>query len=75
MVENPGDVGVGLHVVEQGGPVKQAFHRRERGAGLGLAPVALDGAHEGGLLAADKGTGAQAQFQIEVKAGVEDVLA
>ena len=75
MVENPGDVGVGLHVVEQGGPVKQAFHRRERGAGLGLAPVALDGAHEGGLLAADEGAGAQAQLQIEVKAGVEDVLA
>ena len=39
-----GDVGVGLHVVEHGGLAEQALDRRERRAGPGLAPVALDGA-------------------------------
>ncbi len=75
VVEDPGDIGVGLHVVEQGGPLEQALIGGEGRAGPGLAPVALDGGHEGGLLAADEGAGAQAQLDVEVEAGAEDVLA
>ena len=45
------------------------------GGGGGLAPVALDGGHEGGLLAADKGAGAQADVDIKVEAGAQDVFA
>ena len=41
---------------------------------MGLAPLALDAGHKGGLLAADEGAGAQAQLQVEAEAGVEDVL-
>ena len=37
------DVGIGLHVVEQGGLAPQALDRREGRTGPGLAPVALDG--------------------------------
>ena len=42
---------------------------------MGLAPVALDGGHEGGLLAADEGAGPQPQLQVEVEAALKDVLA
>ena len=42
---------------------------------MGLAPLALDGGHEGGLLAADEGAGAQADVDVEVEAGLKDVLA
>ena len=44
------------------------------GGALGLAPMALDGTHQRGLLAADEGARAQAQLQVEVEAGFEDVL-
>ena len=70
-----GDVGVGLHVVQDGGLAEQALHRREGRTGPGLAPLALDGGHQGGLLAADKGAGAQLELHVKVKAGAEDVLA
>ena len=55
-----GDVGVGLHVVQDSGHAEQALHRREGRTDPGLAPLALDGGHQGGLLAAHKGAGAQA---------------
>ena len=42
---------------------------------MGLAALALDGGHEGGLLAADEGASTQAQLQIEGEAGIEDVVA
>ena len=54
---------------------KQALDRREGRTGTGLAAVALDGGHQRGLLAADEGAGAQAQLDIKVKAGAEDIVA
>ncbi len=70
-----GDVGVGLHVVQDGGLAEQALDRREGRTGTGLAAVALDGGHQRGLLAADEGAGAQAELDVEVEAGAEDILA
>ena len=53
-------VGIGLHVVQDGGLAEQALDGRERRTGTRLAALALDGGHQSGLLAADKGAGAQA---------------
>ena len=68
-------VGVGLHVVEHGGLLEQALHGRERRTGGGLAALALDGVHQSGFLAADESAGAETDEQVEVEAGLKDVLA
>ena len=73
--DNLGDVGVGLHVVQHGGHAEQALDSREGRTGTGLAALALDGGHQSGFLAADEGAGAQADVDVKVKAGIEDVLA
>ena len=75
MVEDPGDVGVGFHVVEQGGLAEQALYCREGRPGPGLAPVSLDRGHQGSLLAAHESAGAQAQLNVKGKAGAQDVSA
>ena len=45
------------------------------GRGRGSPRPALDGAHEGGLFAADEGAGAHADLEVELEAGAHDVLA
>ena len=70
-----GNVGVGLHVVQHGGHAEQALDSGEGRTDTGLAALALDGGHQSGFLAADEGAGAQADVDVKVKAGVEDVLA
>jgi len=42
---------------------------------VGLAAVALDAGHEGGLLAADKRAGAETQLDVEGEAGAEYIVA
>ena len=60
-----GDVGVGLHVVQDGGLAEQALHRRERRTGTRLAALALDGVHQRRFLAADERAGAQTDVQCQ----------
>ena len=69
------DVGIGFHVVQNGGLAKQALVRRERRTGTGLAALALDGGHQSGFLAAHESAGAQTDVQIKIEAGAKDVLA
>ena len=42
---------------------------------VGLAPLALNGGHEGGLLAADEGTRTQLDLQVKGKVGAENMSA
>ena len=73
--DNLRNVGVGLHVVEHGGPFEQTFYRRERRTGSGLAAMAFDGGHQRGFLAADKCAGTQTQLNVKVESGAQDVFA
>ena len=73
--DDGGDVGERLHVVEHAGLVPETLDRRERRPRTGLAALALDGAHEGGLLAADEGARAHADLEVELEVGAHDVLA
>ena len=68
-------VGIGLHVVQDGGLAEQALDGRERGTGTRLAALALDGGHQSGLLAAHKGAGAQLDVQVKAEIGAEDIFA
>ena len=45
------------------------------GTRTGFAALAFDGAHEGGFFAAHECAGAHHDFDVEVEAGAEDVLA
>ena len=67
-------VGKGLHVVFDGRGLIQTLDCRIRRTRTRLAAVALDRGHERGLLAAHERACAQADVQIEVEAGVEDVF-
>ena len=51
------------------------LNRRERGLGLGLAALALNGVHQSGFLAAHESAGAQTDVDIKVEIGAENVLA
>ena len=65
----------GLHVVDDGGLAEQARLRREGRPGPRHAALALDGVHQGGLLAADEGAGAHLDDDVQVEAAAQDVLA
>ena len=75
LADDDRDGGEGLDVVEDGGLFPEARERRERGTRTGLAALAFDGAHERGFFAADEGARAHHDFDVEVEAGIEDVLA
>ena len=75
MVNDVGDVGPGLDVVDHRGAVPQALFHRVGRPGDGLADPALDGGQEGRLLAADKGAGAAVDLDIEVEPRSQDVPA
>ena len=68
-------VGVGFDVVEQRGLAPQAALRGEGRSRARLAAVALDRGEQGGFFAADEGPRAHADFQVEIEAGAEDILA
>ena len=74
-VDDDGDGGQGLDVVDDGGFAVQPGLRREGRAGAGHAAPALDGGHQRRLLAADESAGAFLDMHAEVEAGAEDVLA
>ena len=57
------------------GLLPQALDRGEGRLGDGHAALALEGLQQGRLLAADEGAGAEADLDVEVEAGAEDVLA
>ena len=61
------DIGIGFHIVENGGLAEDARGGREGRTGSGLAALAVDGGHQGCFLTADKGAGAQAQFHIKIE--------
>ena len=67
--------GVGLHVVDVRRVAPQPVLGGVGRAHGGHAAVALDGAHERGLLAADKGAGALLDHEVEVQTAAQDVLA
>ena len=75
VVDHGRHVGEGLDVVDHGGLAPQAALGGIRRADARLAALALDRVDQRGLLAADEGPGAQADFQVEIEAGAEDVLA
>ena len=75
MVDDIGDVGPGLDVVDHGGAGPQAFFHRVGGPGYGFAHPALNGGQEGGFLPADKGAGAAADVDIEIEPRSQDVPA
>ena len=70
-----GNAGVGLHIVQHAGLAPEPCLGREGRAGTRFAALALDGSHEGGLLAAHEGAGAHADLQVEGEAAAEDVRA
>ncbi len=69
-----GNVGVGFDVIVVGGFAPQALDRRERRAGAWFAALAFDRSHQGSFLAAHKGAGAHADFQVEGKIAAEDIF-
>src|SRR5208337_2901376 len=69
------DVGEGLDVVDERGLAEEAADRRVGRARPGRAALALDGGQQRRLLAADKGSCAEADFNVEVKRSVADAVA
>ena len=69
------DIGQCFNVIQNTGFLPQACHGREGRTGSGHAAFAFNGGHEGCFLAADKRARALVNFEIEVKARAEDVLA
>ena len=74
LVNDLGDVGVGLDVVDVGRATPQAGDGREGRARARQPAFSFDGLHQGGFLAADEGPGSHANFQVEIEAAAEDVL-
>ena len=70
-----GDIGIGFHVIQDGGLAEQTLDCGEGRTGTGLAALALDGGHQSGLLTADEGAGTQTQADIKAEAGAENILA
>ncbi len=69
------DVGVGLHVVQQRRAAPQAVVGRVWRARARRAPPALDGRHQGRLLAADERPGAEPQLDVEAERRAHHVAA
>ena len=72
--DDDGDVRPGLHVVDAGGPAVYAPLCGKGRSLSRLAHRALDGANQGGLLAAHERSGALYDVDIEVKPRTQDVL-
>ncbi len=75
LADDGGDVGVSLHIAEQGWPAPQAFIRGEGRPGPRFSPLAHDGIDKGCLFTADKSSGPKAHLHVEIKVRPEDILA
>ena len=69
------DVGIRLNVIQNGRLLEQTFECRERRAASRLAALTFDGGHKRSLFAADECAGAEADLKVEIKTGIEDILA
>ena len=69
-----GNVGVGLHIVQDGRLLEQAFERRERRTRTGLPAVSFDGRHQRRLLPAYKRAGTETEPDVKFEAGSENVI-
>ena len=65
----------GFHVVDDGGMFEQTALEREGRFLARLAALSFHRGDQGGFFAADESAGADADFDIEIKSGAEDVLA
>src|SRR5579859_412216 len=73
--EDEGDRREGEHVVDHGGIAEQALVRRQRRLGAHDAAAPLQAFEQRGLLAADIGAGADANFKVETVCGAADAIA
>ena len=74
-VDDVGQAGQGLDVVDDGRAFIKSRHGRERRLELGLAPASLDGFEHRRLLAADVGARPHVHVDVEIEAGAENVTA
>ena len=74
VIEDGGDIGQGFDIVDDRGFAEQSRTGREGGAGARHAAFPLDGGHQGGFLAADKGTGSHFDDEFQRDAAVENIL-
>ncbi len=68
-----GYAGQSLDIVDESGLAEKSALSREGGLGAGHAALAFNGGDQGGLLAADEGSGALHDTQLEIKAAVKQV--
>jgi len=73
VADDLGDVGQGLHVVQDGRLVPQPFVGREWRPWARHAAAAFNGSHQGGFFTAHKGAGTLINFDFKIEAGAEDV--
>ena len=74
MLNDPGNVGKGLHVVDIRGLVQIAALGREGRLQPGHASLALHGFNQGGLLTAHESAGANFDVQVTGKVRAQDIL-
>ena len=63
-----------FHIVQNGRLVPESFMCRKGWARPGHSPLALDGTHQRGFLATNKGAGALIDFNFKIKPGSENIL-
>ncbi len=74
MLNDPGNVGKSLHVVDIGGLIQIAALGREGRLQPGHASLALHGFNQGGLLTAHESAGANFDVQVTGKVRAQDIL-
>jgi hypothetical protein len=75
VVENNGDIGESLNIVDDGGFVPEAMLGGIGRPNSRLASLTFDGMDQGGFFAADKSAGAEPDFDVEGKVGAENIIA
>ncbi len=75
VLQDVGDAGQGLDVVDDGRLAPETRDRRERRPGPGHAALSLDRGDQRGLFAADKRAGPFLDLDLEVEPRAQDVLA
>ncbi len=63
----------GLHIVDHGRTIPDAFHSRKRGFDTGVAPLAFQRLDQGRLFPADIGAGAPVHIDLAVKSRSQDI--
>ena len=75
LVDDDGDVGERLDVVDDGRTVPKTLHGRERRTGLRHAAVTFDGLEKSSLFTAHECTCAETELDVEREAAAENVVA